>query len=89
MALIRKHVDIYIKDSFNVGVDLDFQDILDILKRCSDEERDEILFELKKSGTVHDIFNRKRVSLIDQMKVDFFKENFDKISIEQLQNLVK
>lgn len=89
MTLIRKHVDIYIKDSFNVGVDLDLQDILDILKRCSDEERDEILFELKKSGTVHDIFNRKRVSLIDQMKVDFFKENFDKISIEQLQNLVK
>lgn len=89
MTLIRKHVDIYIRDNFNVGVDLDFQDILDIFKKCSNEERDEILFELKKNGAVHDIFNRKRVSLIDQMKIDFFKENFDKISIEQLENLIK
>lgn len=28
-------------------------------------------------------------TLVDQMKYDFFMENFDKISLEQLESLVK
>ncbi len=89
MKSIRKYVDIDIRDTVNVGIDIDFSELIEIVKQCTDSEKDEILFELKSGGVITDISGRKRVSLYDQEKIDFFRDNFDKISVDQLKDLLK
>jgi len=88
MRTLRKYVDIDIRETVNVGIELDFNELVQIIQQCTDKEKDEILLELKGGGVIPEIHGRTRVTLLDQMKIDFFRENFNKISIDQLQTLV-
>lgn len=43
----------------------------------------------KISIALKEAFKIKKTSLNDQTKIDFFNENFDKISLEDLEKLIK
>ena len=85
---MRKYIDIEIRDVFNVAVDLTISDIVNFVSECSDEEKIKIILALKQNG-VSTKTRAQDTSLLDSMKIEFFHNNFDKISLDQLQSLIK
>ena len=85
---MRQYIDIDVNETFNVPITLSVQNIVDFIKECSDNERLDIIMALKQSG----ISTRPKPSsvlLMDSMKIEFFMENFEKITLDDLKSIIK
>lgn len=71
------------------SLESDMVDLKYDLRVCEEKKSDleDTISELEDHDYESDAFDLS--TLVNQMKYEFFKENFDKINLEQLENLVK
>ena len=78
--------------SVTVDVDLDDFDLDELLEEIEDRygrrDKQEIEDWAKDLFEIESLNNNARLSLLDEMKIDFLMRNLDKIKLNDLENLI-